>query len=516
MDFEALRLVLQAALDGGRTSETRNKLGQFATPTVLARNVVEYGLSLHSDDEPIRFLDPAIGTGSFFSALVDRLGVRKLASAKGFEVDAFYGEPAINLWQNHPIEIDLLDFTTASPPEELYNFIICNPPYVRHHHLDANQKERLRELTKGISGLTLSGLAGLYCYFLIAAQRWMSKGAIAGWLIPSEFMDVNYGRELKHYLLQNVTLLRIHRFNPDDLQFSDALVSSAVVWLRNEPPPKVHSVEFTYGGTLDAPSVSKTIDSTVLIVEKKWTRFPSQAIRETSNEPVLADLFKVKRGLATGDNGFFILPEDTIERLSLPREFCQPILPSPRHLDSSIIEADTNGDPLLASRLYLINCQLGESDLEQRFPELWNYLSTGKEALAERYLCKSRKLWYLQEQREPARFLCTYMGRGGKSDDRPVRFVLNRSKAVVTNSYLMLYPRPFLERVILNNPQKELELWQSLNDISADSLRGEGRVYGGGLHKLEPNELANLPIGDLVGKLGIDLDDFALVFGATG
>ena len=108
------------------------------------------------------------------------------------------------------------------------------------------------------------------------------------------------------------------------------------------------------------------------------------------------------------------------------------------------------------------------------------------------------------------------MGRGGKSDDRPVRFVLNRSNAVVTNSYLMLYPRPFLEQILLNNPQLEFELWRSLNEISADSLRGEGRVYGGGLHKLEPSELASLPVGDLIEKLGIDIDDFALVFGATG
>ncbi len=67
---------------------------------------------------------------------------------------------------------------------------------------------------------------------------WMRAGAMAGWLIPGEFMDVNYGRELKAYLLRQVTLLRIHRFDPAALQFSDALVSSAMVWLRNEPPPR--------------------------------------------------------------------------------------------------------------------------------------------------------------------------------------------------------------------------------------------------------------------------------------
>jgi len=31
-----------------------------------------------------------------------------------------------------------------------------------------------------------------------------------------------------------------------------------------------------------------------------------------------------------------------------------------------------------------------------------------------------------------------------------------------------------------------------LNRISPDQLLGQGRVYGGGLHKLEPSELANV------------------------
>lgn len=42
------------------------------------------------------------------------------------------------------------------------------------------------------------------------------------------------------YLLKQVTLLRIHRFDPADIQFGDAVVSSAVVWFRKTPPPRRH------------------------------------------------------------------------------------------------------------------------------------------------------------------------------------------------------------------------------------------------------------------------------------
>jgi hypothetical protein len=39
-DIETKRLALQAALDGQKSQEERNRLGQFATPTALARDIL--------------------------------------------------------------------------------------------------------------------------------------------------------------------------------------------------------------------------------------------------------------------------------------------------------------------------------------------------------------------------------------------------------------------------------------------------------------------------------------------
>jgi adenine-specific DNA-methyltransferase len=66
---------------------------------------------------------------------------------------------------------------------------------------------RLQAAAREASNVVLSGLAGLYCYFMALAHGWMAEGGVAGWLIPSEFMDVNYGRALEAYLLREVTLL---------------------------------------------------------------------------------------------------------------------------------------------------------------------------------------------------------------------------------------------------------------------------------------------------------------------
>jgi len=101
------------------------------------------------------------------------------------------------------------------------------------------------------------GLAGLYVYFVLLATAWMADGGYAAWLIPSEFMDVNYGAVLKRYLTDHVTLIRVHRFDPADVQFDDALVSSAVLVFQKTPPPPDHVVAFTFGGTLLITSTAK-------------------------------------------------------------------------------------------------------------------------------------------------------------------------------------------------------------------------------------------------------------------
>jgi adenine-specific DNA-methyltransferase len=63
----------------------------------------------------------------------------------------------------------------------------------------------------------------------------MADDGYAAWLIPSEFMDVNYGAALKRYLTDHVTLIRVHRFDPADVQFGDALVSSSRAGVPEDP-----------------------------------------------------------------------------------------------------------------------------------------------------------------------------------------------------------------------------------------------------------------------------------------
>jgi adenine-specific DNA-methyltransferase len=85
------------------------------------------------------------------------------------------------------------------------------------------------------------------------------------------------------------------------------------------------------------------------------------------------------------------------------------------------------------------------------------------------------------------------MGRGGADGKKPFRFILNRSRAIVANSYLILYPKPVLEALLVKHPEMVGLFWEALNGMTKGAMVNEGRVYGGEMHKLEPSELANVP-----------------------
>lgn len=501
--IEHSRFKIQKNLDAAKAHDARRKLGQFATPLSLAMEMLQYAHTFLHQPE-IRFLDPAFGTGVFYSALLSIFPRDRIKSAAGLEIDKAYWNAALGLWNHEPpLDLQLADFTRASPPKsqhEKFNLIVCNPPYVRHHAMSFSEKQRLVDLVNKTIGIRPSGYSGLYCYFLMLSHNWMSTNGLAGWLIPSEFMDVNYGRQVKEYLLNQVTLLRIHRFNPSDVQFNDALVSSAIVWLRNSIPPSDHTVEFSYGGTLLKPSISKHVSTGILKELRKWSGLPIISYNQTLGGVTakLGDFFNIKRGIATGANEFFVLPPEKAEKLQIPAEFLKPALPPPRYLNIAKVEADHEGKPILDESFMLLSCDLPEESVKKNYPALWNYLQQGKEQkINERYICGHRSPWYSQENRPPAPFLFNIMGRPDNSKRKPYRFVLNKSQATVTNVYLMLYPKPILQELLNRDPCLLEEVWKVLSDIPLSDLLREGRVYGGGLYKIEPKELGRVSSGQL-------------------
>ncbi len=495
--MEQSRANKQEMIDKQEDIEKRRRFGQFSTPYELAKEMVSFGLGLLDTDE-VTFLEPCLGSGAFYSALLNVTDDDYTVKfATGIEIDPVYYSCAKSLWSDTGINIINDNFAKVEPDRK-YNFVLTNPPYVRHHYISQDDKIHLAETEKMETEIALSGLAGLYCHFILLANKWLASNAICGWLVPSEFMDVNYGSGIKDYLLNHVHLLRIHRYDPDNSMFSDALVSSCVIWFKNEVVTYDYEVAFTFSGTHEKPIQKKQVKKSELLKECKWTRFPEKEIRrEKTNGVTLGDFFEIKRGLATGDNNFFILEREKISELGMDMSFFKPILPSPRYLKTDFVSSDKDGIPQIEPQYFLLDCELSEQEIEKNYPATWDYLQSGVNKTSKKYLCKNRKKWYWQEQRESTYFLCSYMGRS-KDNRSPIRFILNLSDAVATNSYLMLYPKEHLQQAISENPHSVYKIWEMLKSIRKNEIEEEGRVYGGGLKKIEPKELAKVSCGDLV------------------
>lgn len=517
--IERVRQERQAELDEQKTQGERNRLGQFATPEPLALEMLSLAHALWKPSTKLRFFDPAIGIGSFYSALRRTFPARLIESAAGVELDDAFVRTARELWGQWGLEIQGADFTRLNPPPvgQRATLLVANPPYVRHHHLKGADKLRLRSAVASHLSLKISGLAGLYCYFLLLSHHWMEESGLAVWLIPSEFLDVNYGVTLRQYLREQVTLVRLHRFDPTEVQFTDALVSSAVIVFRKSPPDAGHRVQFTFGGSLAKPRRRQEISLAKIPSSAKWSVYPQPrgASRVKADGPHLSEFFAITRGIATGANDFFILPRNRARELEIPSEHVRPILPSPRHLHETVIEADQDGYPVLPEQLVVIDCALPEAMLSAAAPGLAAYLQTAKAGgILDRYLVRKRGLWYRQEQRPPAPFLSTYMGRG-TGVAKPFRFIWNKSDAIAANVYLLLYPVRSMKLALAQAPSLYAMIFKLLQDIDADALRAGGRVYGGALHKLEPKELGGLSAAPFAEAIAPYLPREQTLFGAA-
>ena len=496
-DREFRRKQMQDALDAQKTQKDRNVMGQFSTPYSLALDIMQYMRRLLGNDN-ISFIEPAIGMGVFYSAFTESFsGGRR---ALGFEIDPHYFKPASEFWQGTNLEMRCCDFLTQKPDEQ-FEMLVANPPYVRHHHINNETKVQLQKRVQCQTGLKISGLAGLYCYFMMLSSAWLKEGGLSCWLVPSEFMDVNYGEAVKCYLMQNVQLLHIHRFKADNLQFTDALVSSCIVVFRNRKPAADQEVTFSLGGNINNPETVRHIGISKLKAKDKWTNLFTAETLTNESQATLGDFFTIKRGIATGDNDFFILDKETIAEYQIPKEFLRPILPSPRYIKGDRINS-VDGLPALERQQFLFCCNLSESVLKDRYPKVWEYICKGYERGVQKgYICSRRRPWYSCEEREPAAIVVPYMGRS-ETNNRLFRFILNDSKAITTNVYLLLYPKPQYARS-MKDEAVLTEVWHELNTIPTETLSRNGRFYGGGLRKMEPSELMRTPVDAIASLLNL-------------
>lgn len=459
------------------TGRQRRPLGQFYTPfwagDVMAGWILE--------GAPERVLDPGVGSGALSISVAQhaRRGTARILGVDADPVAVAMADATARLRGIEGFESRVCDFLldeVGVTPDA----VICNPPYSRHHSIPEQDKRAIHDGLERRLGLKLSGLAGLHVLFLVRALELAAPDARLAFITPSDWLDVNYGRKVKEYLLERAHVEAMILIEPERLFFEGVLTTAAITLIRKGRTGGETAL-IRLNGDLPAP------EDVIAVISRDRQGLPRESVRLTASAKWarprprkrrgmrLGEVARIRRGIATGANGFFVLSERARRRVGIPTTQLAPCLASPKVIEGNEVSAESLESLPEDVPRWLVDCRDG-SEIERDTP-LGRYLRHGRDHLRvhEGYLASRRRPWYAQEVRASCPIVFSYFNR-----ERP-RFVRNRAGAVPLNNWLIVEPKPGI------NADRLFETLTSVAFI--ERLADHSRVYGGGLWKLEPKEL---------------------------
>lgn len=489
-----------------RTGAAREKLrekGQFWTPDWVADAMVAWAAK-GSD----HVFDPGVGSGAFFRAgkrYSSRNG--RPVSLIGCELDA----AALNSGLGYGLQaadlkgVALGDFMEADFGHR-FRAIVANPPYVRHHRFTAEYKAALRAFGVRLTGQELDGRAGLHVFFLMKALTLLEDGGRLAFIVPADTCEGRFASALWNWIGREYRIEGAVTFVPEASPFPGVDTNPVVLLISKAPPAATmrwaRVLRADAGELLAWCEGGLPIGRTAAleVVERDTsealaTGLTRPAVEDGPGDTVpLGQLFKVLRGIATGDNEYFFMTSGRAESLRLPKDvFLRAIGRTRDHTDGQCLTSghldalDRQGRPT-----YLLS--LGRTPMDALPPAVRTYLREGEaKGLPERPLIAQRKPWYRMETRLPPPWLFAYLGR------RSCRFIRNEAGAMPLTGFLCVYPH---QATGMNFDAAT----KVLNDER--TLANLGRVaksYGGGALKVEPRNLERLSIPRVV------IDDHGLM-----
>lgn len=348
-----------------------------------------------------------------------------------------------------------------------------NPPYVRHHQIDATWKTWLT-MTARARNLSVSQLAGLHVHFYLATAGMAAAGDVGCFITSAEWLDVNYGQLLRELLLGDLGLTALHVVEPKAATFSDAATTAAIACFEvGKTPAKIRLRQVDTAAALAPLSAGRAIHRERLVEARRWTPLLRATPKLPDGYVELGELCRVHRGTVTGSNATWVVRADTTE---LPESVLFPTVTRARELFAAGIALEHDAE---LRRVVDLPADLDELPADQ-LKVVERFLRKAKKAgINEGYVARYRRAWWSVGLRPAAPILATYMAR------RPPAFVRNLAAARHINIAHGLYPRVKLDSEQLDALAGLLRTTVSLT---------QGRTYAGGLTKFEPREMERLPV----------------------
>jgi adenine-specific DNA-methyltransferase len=345
--------------------------------------------------------------------------------------------------------------------------VLCNPPYTRHHQRTTKHKDAIEESIGRRLGIRYTRTASLHALFLARAVEIAAPGARLAFITPSQWLDTRYGMAVKAYVQSHARIVAVVELSAHF--FAEVQTSAAITLLQKDRKGDPEPIRMTVDDPLPAPDdLLEQIEARTLL-GSKWRRSRSRPRGER-----LGDLARVRRGVATGHNRFFVLSEARRHEHDIPKRAVVPCIASPRLLDGNALTSEDLATLDNETPRWLL--KVGPKHSAEA---ILKYLEHGKTLGAhQRALSRERNPWYALRWTGTFPILWSYLNQ------KDPRFVLNQAGAVPLNNWLVIEP---------HDPERVDELFGRLSSTAfLHHARSRGKHYGRGLWKLEPSDVADL------------------------
>lgn len=447
--------------------EHRKRFAQFFTPEVIADFMARWVLDGRKKAD---VLEPAFGLGAFSRSLFKQ---NPKVRVVGYEADAtIYNYAAENVAQaGSDVLLYNEDYLRASWKDK-YDGIICNPPYLKFHDYD---NASLVPLVNGQLGIRLNGFTNLYTLFLLKSISQLRDGGRMAYIVPSEFLNSDYGVEVKRALLRSGVLRHVVVVDFTQCAFDDALTTACILLCHKGG--SLSEVRFSHVSDVGQLQASLADYSAwaadQLKPEMKWKQYYEGARSADYRHLVPFSTFaKVSRGIATGANDYFTFRESKKELYGIPERCLMRCVCHSTDVHG-LFFTDDDFQRLSHSdkAVYLFN---GCADVEDE--HVRGYISLGEETGADkRYLTASRKPWYAIENRKPSPIWVSVFNRKG------LRFVRNIAGVSNLTTFHCVYDAGVVDIDVL--------FGYLVTNVAKEIFMDNSRQYGNGLVKFEPNDL---------------------------
>lgn len=450
------------------------RFGQYFTPSEVAHFMCRW-----AGKNAVNMLDPAVGNSVF---LTQMNSLYPDCTLTGYEIDScilnYFGNPANANLRNEDYLLN--DWETQ------YEAIVCNPPYNRFQAIP-NRDEIIDKINLH-TGMKYSSYTNLYILFLLKSIHQLSKTGRLAYIIPSEFLNSDYGIPIKKMLLEKHLLRAVINFQNNDEMFFNATTTCCILLMDYVEKEQLLFYNLSNLEQLSEITVTEsdansiTVKYDAITAEQKWRSLLNQETDSLFyNLTSVYKFCKITRGIATGANEFFCMRASHITRNGLsPEYFTECICHSTDVKKTFFTHQDFEALAAADKTVYLLDIKTSADD------HLLNYLQKG-EALGihQKYLPSCRNPWFSMEQRVPAPIWVCNANRNG------LKFVRNLAGVRSLTTFHSIY---ILEEYTeLTN----IIFCYFLTPVAQKLLRENRKELGNGLEKFQPGDLKSAKMLDI-------------------